>query len=487
MSSQGFTTAQRWVLGLAAGSSFIAALDGMVVTTAFEAMRQDLGAPISLLHWTMTGYSLAFAALLMAGAALGDRFGRRRMFIAGLLLFALTSAACALAPTAQWLIAARVVQGAASALVMPLAMALLGAAVTPAQRPRALGLFTAITGLAVLSGPVIGGVLVDGLGWRWVFWVNVPLCTAAAWLAARRMPASAGSPVPLDFAGTLLLTLATGTLVWGVSQGPALGWASTAVAGAIALAVVAFAAFLAWQHRSPHALVPPRLLHSWAFLRGNLVCLLMYMSLMGTLLFMAQFFQAVHHASPSGAGWRLLPWTATLFFVAPFAGTLAGRIGERLPTVIGLLLQAVGLVWMSTLAPSVHEPSAWIGPMLLAGASLSLAMPAVQSAVLGSVAPPDMGKAAGVFNTMRQLGWAFGAAAAVVVFASGGDTATPAAFAGGFSRVLVLTAVLSAAAGLVSLGFQRRPAPAAPQASGPVGSMITGATLPGTKSPAQSK
>jgi EmrB/QacA subfamily drug resistance transporter len=459
VSRQGFTVAQRWVLGLAAGSSFIAALDGMVVTTALEAMRRDLGAPIARLHWTMTGYSLAFAALLMAGAGLGDRFGRKRVFRCGLALFAAASAACALAPDADWLVAARMAQGVGAALVLPLAMALLGAAVTPAQRPRALGLFTAITGMAVLAGPVVGGLIVDHLGWRWVFWINVPLCLLATWLAGTRLAESAAANSPMDVPGTALLTVAMASLVWGIVEGPATGWASAQVLGALVTALASLAGFLVWQHRSAYPLVPPRLLRSGQFLRGNAVCLLMYTSLMATLFFMAQFFQVVHGASPGGAGWRLLPWTATLFFVAPLAGSLAGRVGERLPATVGMVLQAVGLGWMASVAGAFHAPSAWVAPMLFTGASLSLAMPAVQSAVLGSVAPADIGKASGVFNTMRQLGWACGAAAAVVVFGTFGQP-TAAAFGGGFSAVLWMAAGLSLLAGVLSstLG-KRRAAP----------------------------
>src|SRR5260370_19927689 len=294
MSAGKFTRSTRWVIALAAAASFIAVMDGMVVTTALDAIRRDLSAPLSYLHWTMTAYSLSFAALLMAGAALGDRFGRRSMFIGGLLAFAASSAGCAAANTIGWLIAARALQGAASALLVPVAMTLLGTAVTPSQRPRAMGLFSSLTGLAVLSGPVIGGVLVDGLGWRWVFWINLPLCAATALLALLRIDRSDRVIAHIDWFGVALLTTATTATVWGLSEGNASGWSSASVASALTVGVIATLVFFAWQRKASHALLPIRLLESAQFLAGNVACLRMFMSMMGTLIFMAQYFVIAH-------------------------------------------------------------------------------------------------------------------------------------------------------------------------------------------------
>lgn len=446
-----FTRQQRWVLGLVAGGSFIAALDGMVVTTALDSIRRDLSAPITSLHWTMTAYSLSFAAMLMAGAAMGDRFGRRRVFIAGLLLFAATSVACAAAPSIGLLIAGRAVQGAASALLVPVAMALLGAAVTPAQRPRAMGLFSGITGLALVSGPVVGGAIVDSLGWRWVFWINVPLCLTAALLVRLRVPRSQPGAPQTDWLGVVLLAIAMTGLLWGLTQANVLGWANPYVVVALVAGVIALLAFLAVQYRYAHALVPPRLLRSRPFRAANVAALLLFASMLGTLLFMAQFFQVVHRTTASGAGSRMLPWTITLFVVMPGAGAFAGRVGERLPAVAGLLLQSVALVWMSSLTGVEHSYAAWIPPMVLVGAGISLAMPALQSAVLGAVMPADIGKASGVFNTMRQLGWACGAAASVAVFGHFGSMANTRSVSSGFTAVLVLTASSAALGAVCSL------------------------------------
>lgn len=450
-----FTSRQRWVLAVTAAASFVAVMDGMVVTTALGAIRSDLSAPLSALHWTMTAYSLSFAALLMAGAALGDRFGRRSTFIFGLSAFAVSSIGCAAATSIEWLIASRAMQGAASALLVPVAMTLLGAAVTPAQRPRAMGLFSALTGLAVLSGPVIGGLLVDALGWRWVFWINLPLCAGTAVLAILRLDRDERIAAPIDWPGVALLAAAMTTVVWGLSEGNASGWSGTAVLLALTGGAAATLAFFAWQRWCTFPLVPSRLLASARFRAGNIACLLMFMSMMGTLIFMAQYFSIVQRASASGAGERMLPWTLSLFAVAPLGGIAAGRFGEKLPAVTGLLLQSAALLWMSALCGSAFGYGAWIAPLVLAGGGIALAMPAVQSAVLGSVAPPDMGKASGVYNTMRQLGWACGAAAAVAVFGGAGSLTSAKTMAAGYAAVLLLTAALSAVAALVSLRLSK--------------------------------
>jgi EmrB/QacA subfamily drug resistance transporter len=473
MSSGKFTGKQRWVIALTAAASFIAVMDGMVVTTALDAIRRDLSAPLSELHWTMTGYSLSFASLLMAGAALGDRFGRRSMFIFGLLAFAAASAGCAAASSVGWLIAARALQGGASAILIPVAMTLLGTVVTPTQRARAMGLFSSLTGLAVLSGPVIGGLLVDGLGWRWVFWINLPLCAATALFAKFRIDDSDRVAARIDWLGVALFTIAMTAIVWGLSQGNASGWSSANVVSALAAGVIVTLAFFASQRKASQALVPDRLLGSAQFRSGNVVCLLMFMSMMGTLIFMAQYFSIAQQASASGAGWRMLPWTASLFAVAPLAGVLAGRLGERIPAMVGLSMQSAALLWMSFLCHGAHGYSAWVAPMVLAGIGISAAMPAVQSAMLGAVTPADMGKASGIYNTMRQLGWACGAAVAVAVFSSFGSLATAETAGAGYAAVLLLTAALSAAAALVSARLpnaarssSRMPAPVAAPPAG---------------------
>jgi MFS family permease len=323
-----------------------------------------------------------------------------------------------------------------------------------------------------LSGPVIGGLLVDGLGWRWVFWINLPLCAVIALLARLRIDNSDRVTAEIDWFGVALLTTAMTAVVWGLSEGNASGWTSATVVSALTMGVALTLTFLAWQRKAAHALVPSRLLESASFRAGNAVCLLMFMSMMGTLIFMAQYFAITQQTSASGAGWRMMPWTVSLFVVAPIGGILAGRFGERLPAVTGLLLQSAALTWMSFLCSSASSYGAWVPPLMLAGVGISLAMPAVQSAVLGSVAPRDMGKASGIYNTMRQLGWACGAAAAVAVFSGSGSLATAETLRNGYAAVLLLTAALSITGALLSLKLpsavraNMRPA-AAPAVSSP--------------------
>ena len=460
---QKFSATQRWVLALAAAGSFMAVLDAMVVTTALETLRHDLSASVTALEWTVNAYGLSFAALLMTGAALGDRFGRRRMYIVGLLLFAASSAACAVAPNTAWLIAGRAVQGLGAALVMPVAMALLGAAFSPAQRPKALGMFSGITGLAVLSGPMLGGAIVHGLAWQWIFWVNLPASVVVAWLVRAKVPEGKGAAAPLDIAGVVLMTLSLVPMVWGLVHGNQAGWTSSEVIGALGLGIVVGIVFLASQRlRARDAMVPPRLFRSPVLGAGLIVALLLSASLLGTLFFMAQFFQVTRGATPLTAGASMLPWTATLFIVAPVAGTLVRRVGERALVVTGLTLQAGGMVWLSMLARSEAAHIAWVLPLMIAGAGISMAMPAAQSAVLGAVDPQDIGKAAGLFNTLRQLGGVLGVSVTVAVFVRGGGYASAHEFSNGFAAALLMSALLSLAGAAMGLRLRGRIAPAVP-------------------------
>lgn len=457
---QRFTSTQRWVLALAAAGSFMAVLDAMVVTTALETLRHDLAASVVALEWTVNAYSLSFAALLMTGAALGDRFGRRRMYIVGLLLFAAASAACALAPNTAWLIAARAVQGVGAALVMPIAMAFLGAAFPPAQRPRALGLFSGITGLAVLSGPVIGGAIVHGLAWQWIFWINLPVALVVAWLVRAKVPEGMSAAAKLDIAGAVLMTASLVGLVWGLVHGNQVGWTSDEVMLALGVGLVLGFVFIASQRlRAWDAMIPPRLFRSPVLGAGLAVALLLTGSLIGTLFFMAQFFQVTRGASPLAAGASMLPWTATLFIVAPISGAMVRRVGERVLVVGGLTLQAVGMVGLAMLARGDAAYAMWVLPLALAGAGISMAMPAAQSAVLGAVEPQDIGKAAGLFNTLRQLGGVLGVALTVAVFLRHGGYASAREFSDGFAAALIAAAAMSLAGAIVGLRLRGRPAP----------------------------
>jgi EmrB/QacA subfamily drug resistance transporter len=437
-------------------ASLMIALDSLVVTTALPTIRADLGASIEQLEWTVNAYILSFAVLLMTGAALGDRFGRRRVFSAGLAVFVAASVACALAPAVGWLIAARVVQGAGAALVMPLAMAQLSTAFPPAQRGKALGIFSSVTGLAVLGGPVVGGAVAEGLAWEWIFWLNVPIGLIAIPLVRARMAESFGPGGALDVRGVLLVTGGAVGIVWGLVRGNAAGWGSLEVIGALVAGTVLTAAFLVWERRAHAPMLPLRFFRSRAFSSANAAGFMLYGSLYGAVFFVTQFLQIALGYGPLEAGLAQLPWTATLFVVAPIAGNLVNRLGERPLIAGGLLLQAAGMAWIGLIAEPDVAYIELVAPMVVAGCGVSMAMPAAQAAVMGSVAPPEIGKASGAFNTLRFLGGAFGIAILVAVFAGAGGYGSAQAFSDGFAPALVVAAGLSLAGAIAGTALVTR-------------------------------
>src|SRR5260221_1298634 len=456
MKRSGENSTKSWVLALASTASFMAALDALVVTTALGTIRLDLRASIEALEWTVNAYNLSFAVLLLTGAALGDRFGRRRMFAVGVGVFVAASAACALAGSAGWLIAARAVQGAGAALVMPLAMALLGAAFPREERGKALGIFSGVTGLALIAGPVVGGAVAEGIAWQWIFWLNVPIGVIAIPLAVRRIPENFGPRTALDISGLVLVTGAAIGLVWGLMRGNSAGWGSIEVVAALALGCLLAVAFVAWELRAGAPMVPMRFFRSRAFSSGIAASFLFYAAMYGTLFFLPQFLQTAQGNGPLGAGLRLLPWTATTFVVAPIAGGLVNRIGERKLIAVGLLLQAIGMAWVGLIAAPDLAYAKLVAPLILAGAGVTMAMPAAQSAVLGAVAGTEIGKASGIFNMARFLGGAFGVAILAAVFAATGSLGSTQAFSAGFAATIGVSAALSLAAAIVGLRLPAR-------------------------------
>jgi EmrB/QacA subfamily drug resistance transporter len=452
-----------WTLALTASASFLAALDTMVVNTALPTIGHDLHASLQALEWVVNAYTLSFAVLLMAGAALGDRFGRKRMFIAGLGIFAAASAACALAPGAGTLVAARVLQGVGAALVMPLAMALLGAAYPREVRAKALGIYGGITGLAVFAGPVVGGAIAQSGAWQGIFWLNLPLALVLMALAGARLRESHGPQAPLDLGGMVLATGGALGLVWGLVRADVAGWGRAEVVGALLAGAVSGALFLAWQARSRAPMMPLRLFRANAFAAGNAAAFMFSAALYGTLFFLAQFLQIAQGQGPLGAGLRLLPWTATLFVMAPLAGAMVNRVGEKPLVVAGLLLQSAGLAWIAAIATPDLPYARLVLPLIITGAGLSAAMPAAQNAVFGAVAPPEIGKASGIYNMLRFLGGVFGVAVLAAVFAAGGGLHSAAEFGRGFvpaMAVAALFAFIGACAGLGLPGRAPRAVPA---------------------------
>jgi len=451
------TRAQGWALAIASVASLMVTLDLLVVATALSTIRRDLGASIGQLEWTVNAYTLAFAALLMTAAAVGDRFGRRRVFAVGLGVFAAGSAACALAPGVGALIAARAVQGVGAAMVMPLALALLNAAVPAHRRGWAMGIFGSVTALAVVVGPVLGGAITQGLDWQWIFWLNVPIALLTIPLAVRRLAEGYGPRAALDLPGVGLGTGAALGLVCGLVRGSSAGWASPEAAGTLAAGALLAVAFTGWELRARAPMLPIRLFASRGFSAGNAAVFLANASVTGAVFFMAQFQQAGLGQDPLGAGLRLLPWGVAPFLIAPRAGKLADRIGERPLVVAGLLLQAGGFAWIAFLAaPGLAYP-VLLAPMMISGAGIGLALPAVTKAVVGSVPRADIGKASGSFSMMRQLGGAFGVAILAAVFAAAGGYTSAAAFSDGFGPAIAAAAGLALAGAAAGLALPGRP------------------------------
>ena len=437
---------QTWVLGLAATASFMVVLDLLVVSTALSTIRRDLGASVEQLEWTVNAYTLSFAVLLMTATALGDRFGRRRMFAAGLALFAVTSAACALSPDAATLIAARALQGAGAATILPLALAVLNTAFPPERRGWAMGIYGGVTGLAALLGPVVGGAITQGISWQWIFWINVPIAALAIPLVLARVPESFGPAAAIDLRGLVLGAAAALGLVWGLVRGNAAGWGSAEVLAALVGGAALAVAFVLAELRAAAPMLPMRLFGSRAFSAGNATIFFLNASLTGAVFLMAQFLQVGLGHRPLAAGLGMLPWGIAPFLIGPRAGALVDRVGERPLIAGGLVLQTIGLFWIALVA-GAHMPYAeLIAPMTVAGVGFSMALPAVTKAVVGGVAMADIGKASGAFSTMRQLGGAFGVAILVAVFAGAGGYGSAQAFSDGF------VPAIAAASGLAFAG-----------------------------------
>jgi EmrB/QacA subfamily drug resistance transporter len=456
---------KNWTLGIVALASFMMALDALIVTTAFATIRQDFNVSVETLQWVVNAYNLSFAVLLLTGSALGDRFGRRRMFAAGIALFTLASVACALSGSAAWLIAARLAQGAAAALVMPLGMAILSAAFAREERARALGIFSGVTGFALVIGPAIGGLISENLGWRWVFWINLPIGIIAIALAVARLRESFGPRAALDIPGLVTIAGAALALVWGLLRGNILGWASLEVTSALGAGALLAALFVSWEMRAPAPMVPMRLFRAPAFSAGVAASFLFYAAMYGVLFLLPQFLQTTLGFGPLGAGLRLLPWTATLFVTAPVAGAVVNKFGERRLVVTGLTMQAIGLGWIAMLAaPGIAYP-ALVAPLVLAGVGVSMAMPAAQNAILGSVAATEIGKASGIFNMARFLGGMFGIAAMVAVFSARGGVGSAMSFSAGFAPAMMVGATLSLLGAFAGLALPARQRAAATPAT----------------------
>ncbi|MGH2909054.1 MAG: MFS transporter [Solirubrobacteraceae bacterium] len=462
-------TSPRWTLGLTSIAFFMVSLDALVVTTALPAIQRDLHVGVQTLEWTVNAYALTYAAAIVTASALGDRLGRRRVFTIGLALFTISSAACALAPTPGLLLAARAAQGIGAATVMPLSLTILTTAFPADRRGTVVGVWGAVGGLAVASGPVIGGAITQGIDWHWIFWVNVPIGLSAILLSRAYLPESGAPGSRLDLPGLVLVTVAAISLVWALVRSGTAGWGSVEVLATLTAGIILLTLFVAWERRTDQPMLPPQLFTNRTFAAANASAFFMLAAIMGAAFLVAQYFQLALGDSPLTTGLRLLPWTATPILITPAAGTLSDRLGPRPIMATGLLLQAAGLGWFALRATGSAGYSTLVLPLIVAGVGISMALPTTATAALGAVAPEEIGKASGANSTLQRFGGAFGVAIVTAVFAAHGHLGTPAAFDGGFRPALTVAAALSLIGALSALGVARqRTRTPAPPDPGPV-------------------
>ena len=435
-------TTTIWTFVITSAALFMATLDNLVVTTSLPVIRTDLGASIEDLEWTVNAYTLSFAVFLLMGAALGDRFGRRRLFVIGLGIFTAASVAAALAPSVEALIAARAVQGLGGAIVTPLTLTILSAAVSPEKRGVAFGAWGGIGGLAVASGPLVGGAIVEGISWQWIFWVNVPIGLVLIPLAYFRLKETYGPATRLDLPGLVLASTGLFGIVWGLVRGNAVGWSSPEIVGSLLVGALLTVAFVVWELRAPAPMLPMRFFRSRAFSAANAASLFMFFGMFGSIFLLAQFLQTVQGYSPFDAGLRILPWTAMPIFIAPIAGALSDRIGGRPLMATGLALQALGLGWLAAVSTPTVPYAQLVPAFVVSGIGMALFFAPVANVVLSAVLPREEGQASGANNAIRELGGVFGVAVLASVFSSYGGYESGQAYVEGLVPAVWVGAVV---------------------------------------------
>ncbi|HXD56120.1 MAG TPA: DHA2 family efflux MFS transporter permease subunit [Solirubrobacteraceae bacterium] len=450
-------TRNGWTLAIVSVALFMVVLDNLVVSVALPTIHRDLGASIQSLEWTVNAYVLSYAALLLTGAALGDRFGRRRMFLAGLALFTAASAGAALAPSTGTLVAARAVQGIGAAIVTPLTLTLLAEAFPGERRGMAIGVWSGISGVAVALGPLVGGAVVESLSWHWIFWINVPIGLALLLPASRVLTESRGPYGHLDLPGLLLGSGGAFAVVFGLIRAQSLGWTATAVLASLAGGLALVAAFVAWERRAAEPMLPMEFFAKRSFAVTNVVSLSMYFGMFGSIFFLSQFMQNVLGNSPLQAGLKLLVWTGATMLVAPLAGVFSERIGSRPFMAAGLALQGGALAWLAATASTHMHYAQMIAPFVMAGAGMALVFAPSANAVLSSVSDQQAGQASGANNAIREIGGVLGVAVLASVFTSAGGYGSPQAFLNGMIPALWVGVAVLAAGLLVTLAVPFAP------------------------------
>jgi EmrB/QacA subfamily drug resistance transporter len=453
------TQAERrngWTLGIVSVALFMVVLDNLVVSVALPTIHRDLGASIQSLEWTVNAYVLAYAVLLLTGAALGDRFGRKRMFLIGMAIFTAASASAALAPTTGLLVAARAVQGSGAALVTPLTLTLLAEAFPQEKRGMAIGVWSGISGIAVAIGPLVGGAVVQGISWHWIFWINVPIGIVMMPLALRWLKESRGPYGTLDLPGLALASTGAFGLVFGLVRAQSLGWTSAAVLLSLIAGAALLAGFVAWELRASEPMLPMSFFAKRSFAVTNVASLGMYFGMFGSIFFLSQYMQNVLHNTPLQAGLKLLVWTGASMVVAPLAGVFSERFGSRPFMAGGLSLQAGGLAWLASITSTHLAYSHMIVPFIMAGAGMALVFAPSANAVLASVRTEQAGQASGANNAIREVGGVLGVAVLASIFTGTGGYSSPQAFVNGLIPAMWVGVAVLATAALVVLALPFR-------------------------------
>ncbi|MBF6195726.1 MFS transporter [Nocardia sp. CDC186] len=429
---------------------FMVTLDNLVVTNALPVIRTELGASLADLQWFVNAYTLSFASLLLTASALGDRLGRRRIFLLGIAVFTLASAVCALATGPGMLIAARAVQGFGAAGVMPLSLTLLSAAVPEKMRSAAIGIWGGIAGLGVALGPLIGGAVVEGLSWQWIFWVNVPIGLVVLPFTLRVLTESWGGSRRVDLLGLLLSAGGVLAVVWGVIHGAEDGWTSPGVLSALVGGAVLLGCLIVWELRAPEPMLPLRLFRSRAFRVSNVTGFTFSMGVFGSIFLLAQYFQIVQGYGPLQSGIRTMPWTMAPMVVAPLAGLIVDKVGARALLTTGQMALAVALAWMAAVTSVDASYLSFVGPFVLGGIGMGLTFAPSATVVMAAAAEQDRAIASGTNNTLREIGVAMGVAVLASVFAAQGSYLDPQSYVDGLVPAVWVGAAIVAVGALVS-------------------------------------
>jgi EmrB/QacA subfamily drug resistance transporter len=436
---------------LASIGAFVTSLDIVVVATALPVLKAHFGASLSDLEWTINAYNLAFASLMLTGAALGDRFGRRKLYVLGLGVFTASSIACATAGSVGALIAARTVQGAGAAIVLPLSLTLISEAFPLEKRGTAIGIWGGITGLGVATAPLLGGAIIQGIDWHWIFWINVPVGVLSAVAAAVMLTESRGPRPRLDLVGLPLIILGLLALVWAPVRAPSIGWGSGEVIGALIVGAVLIAGFVFWESRAPLPMIPLEYFRRRSFSSAGAVAFLFSFALIGSVFWIAQMLQVGMGYSPLASGVRMLMLTMMPMIFAPLGGIGSDKIGNRPFMVGGLLMMGGGFIWLGLLMKAGVSYTSLILPFIVAGIGISFVFPTLANAAVGSVPLADSGVAAGSNNTMREAGGLFGVAILAAVFTANGSYASPTTFMHGIRFALLVAAAVALVAAIPAL------------------------------------